>query len=68
MGYTKVTKNNWDIRPLVTIKVLLADISWMAGQICTIKLVLESAYQTVSDEIIVYFIVISIHRDTSISV
>jgi len=67
MGYTKVTKNNWDIRPLVTIKVLLADISWMAGQICTIKLVLESAYQTVSDNI-VYFIVISIHKDTSISV
>ena len=67
MGYTKVTKNNWDIRPLVTIKVLLADISWIARQICTIKLVLESAYQTVSDNI-VYFIVISIHRDTSISV
>ena len=67
MGYTKVTKNNWDIRPLVTIKVLLADISWIAGQICTIELVLESAYQTVSDDI-VYFIVISIHRDTSISV
>jgi len=67
MGYTKVTKNNWDIRPLVTIKVLLADISWIAGQICTIELVLESAHQTVSDDI-VYFIVISIHRDTSISV
>jgi len=67
MGYTKVTKNNWDIRPLVTIKVLLADISWIAGQICTIELVLESTYQTVSDNI-VYFIVISIHRDTSISV
>ena len=67
MGYTKVTKNNWDIRLLVTIKVLLADILWIAGQICTIKLVLESAYQTVSDNI-VYFIVISIYRDTSISV
>ena len=51
MGYTKVTKNNWDIRLLVTIKVLLADILWIAGQICTIKLVLESAYQTVSNNI-----------------
>ena len=67
MGYTKVTKNNWDIRPLVTIKVLLADISWIARQICTIELILESAYQTVFDNI-VYFIVISIYRDTSISV
>ena len=44
-GYTKVTTNNQDIRPSVTVKVLLADISWMAGWICTIKLVLESAYQ-----------------------
>ena len=43
--------NNWDIRPLVTVKVLLANISWTAGQIHTIELVLESAYQTISDNI-----------------
>ena len=41
---TKVTTNNWDIRPLVTIKVLLAIISWMAEQIHTIELALESTY------------------------
>jgi len=38
---------NWDIRPLVTIKVLLANILcilWMAGQIYMIELALESAY------------------------
>ena len=51
MGYIKVTTNNQDIRPLVTIKVSLANISWMARQIHTIKLVLESAYQSISDDI-----------------
>ena len=51
MKYTKVTTNNWDIRLSVTVKVLLANISWMARKICTIKLVLESAYQTVSNDI-----------------
>ena len=29
MGYTKVTINNWDIRPSVTGKALLANISWI---------------------------------------
>jgi len=48
---TKATTNNWDIRPSVTIKVLLADISWMAGWICMIKLALESAHQTISNDI-----------------
>ena len=49
--YTKVTTNNWDIKPLVTIKVLSADISWMARQIHTIELVLESAHQYISNDI-----------------
>jgi len=48
---TKVTTNNWDIRLSVTIKVSLAIISWMAGQIHTIELALESAHQTISDDI-----------------
>jgi len=51
VGYTKVTTNNWDIRPSVTIKVSLDNISWMTGQICMIKLVLESTYKTVSNDI-----------------
>jgi len=51
VGYTKVTKNNWDIRLSVTVKVLLDNISWTAGHICTIELVLESAYQMVSNNI-----------------
>ena len=49
--YIKVTTNNWDIKPSVTVKVLLADISWTARQIHIIELVLESAYQTVSNNI-----------------
>ena len=48
---TKVTTNNWDIRLLVTIKVLLAIILWMAEQIHTIKLALESTYQSISENI-----------------
>ena len=48
---TKVATNNWDVRPSVTVKALFTNILWMAGQICTIKLVLESAYQTVSNDI-----------------
>ena len=50
-GGTKVATNNWDIRPSVTVKALFANISWMAGQICTIKLALESAHQTISNDI-----------------
>ena len=62
---TKTTTNDWDIRPLVTIKVLLADISWIARQICTIELALECAHQSISYDM-VYSKVISIHRDISI--
>ena len=47
--YTKAATNNQDIRPLVTVKVLLADILWIAEHICTIELVLESTYQFISD-------------------
>ena len=50
-GCTKVTTNDWDIKPSVAVKALSADISWMAKQICMIKLVLESAYQSVSNNI-----------------
>jgi len=49
--YTKATTKNQDIRSSVTIKVLLAIISWMAGWIHMIELALESAYQTISDDI-----------------
>ena len=51
VGYTKVTTNNQDIRSLVTIKAVFANISWMARWIHMIKLALESAHQTVSDNI-----------------
>ena len=43
-GYTKLTTNDWDIRPSVAIKALSTNISWMADRIHTIKLALESAY------------------------
>ena len=51
MGCIKMTTNNWDIRLSATVKVLLADISWVAGQIYIIELVLESAYQFVYNDI-----------------
>ena len=51
VGCTKVTTNNWDIRPSVTIKALFANISWTARQIYTIELMLESSYQTVFNNI-----------------
>ena len=51
VGCTKVTTNDWDIRPSVAIKALSDNISWMAEQICTIKLVLESTHQSVSNGI-----------------
>ena len=51
MGFTEVLTNNGDIRLPVTVKALFANISWMVGLIHTIKLVLESAYQTVSNDI-----------------
>ena len=44
MGYTKAITNDWDIRPSVAAKALSANISWMAEQIYTIELVLESAH------------------------
>ena len=51
IGYTKVTTNDWDIRPSVTVKALFANILWMARQIYIIELALESTHQFVSDDI-----------------
>ena len=51
VGCTKATTNDWDIRLSVTVKSLFANISWTTGQICTIKLALESAHQTISNNI-----------------
>ena len=51
VGCTKATTNDWDIRTSVAVKALSANISWMAGQICMIKLALESAYWIVSNDI-----------------
>ncbi len=51
MECTKATTNNWDNRPLVTIKALLANILWTARQIHMIEPVLESAHQMVSNNI-----------------
>jgi len=50
-GCTKATTNNQDIRPSVTVKVLLANISWTAGQIHMIELALESTHQIAFDDI-----------------
>jgi len=44
IGCTKGTINDWDIRPLVAIKALSANISWTAEKIHIIKLALESAH------------------------
>ena len=49
VGYTKATTNDWDIRPSVAVKALSANISWTAEQIHIIKLALESAHQSVSN-------------------
>jgi len=49
--YTKVTTNDWDIRPSVAVKALSANILWTAERIHTIDLVLESAYQFVFNNI-----------------
>jgi len=67
VGCTKATTNDWDIRPSVAVKALSANISWIAEQIHIIELVLESTHQIVSNDIL-YILVISIHRDTSISI
>jgi len=49
--YTKVITNDWDIRSSAAVKALSANISWMAEHIHMIKLVLESAYQSVYNNI-----------------
>ena len=51
VGCTKVTTNDWDIRPSVAVKASSANISRTAEQIHTIELLLESAHQTVFDDI-----------------
>ena len=51
VGCTKATTNDWDIRPSVAVKALSANISWTAEWIHTIKLVLGSAHQFVSNDI-----------------
>ena len=51
MGGTKVTTNDWDIRPSVAVKALSANISRTAKQIHTIKLALESAHQSIYNNI-----------------
>ena len=50
-GCTKATTNDWDIRPSVAVKALSANISWTAEQIYTIELALESAYQSIFNNI-----------------
>ena len=50
-GGTKVTMNDWDIRLSVAVKTLSANISRMAEQIHTIELALESAHQSVYNDI-----------------
>ena len=50
-GCTKATTNDWDIRTSVTVKAVSANISWTAEQIHMIELVLESAYQSISNDI-----------------
>jgi len=51
MGYTKGIINDWDIRPSVAVKALSANISWIVEWIHTIELALESAHQSVSNNI-----------------
>ena len=51
MRCIKTTTNNWDIRLSVAVKALSANISWMAERICTVKLALESAHQSIYNDI-----------------
>ena len=51
IGYIKAITNNQDIRPLVTVKVLLAINLEMTIWILMIKVTLESTHQTVSNDI-----------------
>ena len=46
---TKATTNNWDIRPSVAVKALSTNILWMDEWIFMIELVLECAYQSISN-------------------
>ena len=48
---TKVTTNDWDIRPSVAVKALSANISWTAKQIHMIELALKSAHQLIYNNI-----------------
>ena len=50
-GCTKVTTNDWDIRPSVAVKALSANISRMAERIHIIELALGSAHQSVYNNI-----------------
>jgi len=50
-GGTRATTNDWDIRPSVAVKALSANISWTAERIHTIELALESAHQSVYNDI-----------------
>jgi len=51
VGCTKVTTNDWDIRPSVAVKALSANISWTAKQIRTVELASENAHQYVHNDI-----------------
>ena len=51
VGYTKVATNNWDIKLSVTVKALSANISQMAKRIHMIELALESAHQSIFNDI-----------------
>jgi len=51
VGGTEAITNDQDIRLSVAVKALSANISWTAECICTIELALESAYQSVSNNI-----------------
>ncbi len=51
VGCTKAITNDWDIRLSVAVKALSANISWMAGQIHMIELALESAHQSIYNNI-----------------
>ena len=51
VGCTKAATNDWDIRPSVAVKAFSANISWTAEWIHTIKLALESAHQSIYNNI-----------------
>ena len=51
VGCTKVTTNDWDIRPSIAVKALSANILRTAEWIHMIELVLESAHQSIYNNI-----------------